>query len=265
MSAPYERYASIYDRIGQARFGQTMARLTLEWLQARDFEPDTVLDLATGTGAAALIFAKMGIPTTGLDRSEEMLERARFQAASNKLSVEFLLGEMQTFSLDEPVALVTSFYDSINYLLYDDDIRQTFRSVARALRPGGWFVFDVNTLSRYERSWNNSTEVAFKDDDTLAIYRSLFEPTSGISPLTLTVFERVDLQRNLWSRWDETHVERGYRLADIEAWLREIGFDVVAVEALNEKLMQLDGPATERSDRAVFFTRTMLPDPEPEE
>jgi len=255
MRSPYSAYAGVYDRSGQTRFGEAMARLTIEWLASQDFRPGTALDLATGTGAAALAFARVGIDATGLDRSPEMLAQAAEKARSEHLPINLIEGDMRAFDIDTPAALVTAFFDSVNYLISDQDLAACFQSVARALIPGGWFVFDMNTLDRYRQVWNDSTEIAFQDDATLVIYRSSFDPATGVSPLLLTAFERIDPERDLWRRWDETHIERGYPLAEIERMLAEAGLDPVSVEALNERTMSLEGPATERSARAVFFAQ----------
>lgn len=255
MRDPYSAYASIYDRVGQARFGTELARVTMTWLAEHGYHPATALDLATGTGAAALAFARDGLQVTGLDRSREMLAHAEQKAREAGLDIQFVAGDMTAFTIEHPVDLVTSYFDSLNYVLTDQALSQTFRSIARALNPDGWFVFDLNTLQRYFSAWNDATEIAFQDDDTLVIYRSSFDATTGISPLILTTFERASPGEDLWRRWDEQHDERGYRLSDVEAMLQEAGFRVASVEQLDERSMTLTGPATERSARAVFFAQ----------
>ncbi len=259
MTEPYEAYAAIYDRTGQSRFGTRLARITLDWLKAHGMEIESVLDLATGTGAAALVFAGTGLPTTGIDRSAAMLEQAAANAAVAGLRITFDQQDMRSFAIPDAVTLVTAYFDSVNYLVDDDDVRATFNSVFRALLPGGWFVFDLNTVARYDRAWNDSVDLAFEDADTFVIFRSSFDPSTARSPLTLTAFERTG---DAWHRWDETHIERGYRLAEIETWLREAGFEPVSVAQLNERTLALEGPATERSDRAVFFARKRSDSPE---
>jgi SAM-dependent methyltransferase len=255
MTAPYERYAGIYDHIGQTRFGTAMAQVTLDWLSERNVRPTLVLDLASGTGAATLAFARTGITATGLDRSPEMLNRLSSTAQHEHLPVELILGDMRTFALPRTFDLVTCFFDSINYLLTADDLLSAFTAVERALVPGGWYVFDVNTLDRYERAWNNVTELAFQDDFNYVIYRSTFDPATGLSPLTLTAFQRDQNQPEVWHRWDETHIERGYPLADLVQILSIAGLHCIDIAQLDERTMRLDGPTTERSSRAVFFVQ----------
>jgi SAM-dependent methyltransferase len=262
MRSPYSDYASIYDRVGQSRFGTELAKLTLAWLSEHGIRPTSALDLATGTGAAALEFARAGLTVTGLDRSAQMLNEARAKAHAADLTIEFLEQDIRSFSLNEPVDLVSCFFDSLNYLITDQDLLNTFRSVSTALNPAGWFVFDLNTIHRYNTAWNNSTELAFQDANTFVIYRSSFDPLTGISPLVLTAFERIAPNEDVWRRWDEQHDERGFPLALVQSMLQDAGMRVIAVEQLSERTMTLDGPATERSPRAVFFVQKSNAEPE---
>jgi ubiquinone/menaquinone biosynthesis C-methylase UbiE len=72
----YDAYAAVYDAVGQGEFGAALAARTLEWAAAGRAAPLRVLDLACGTGAAALTFAAAGHHVVGVDASAAMLERA---------------------------------------------------------------------------------------------------------------------------------------------------------------------------------------------
>src|SRR5258705_3281452 len=60
----------------------------------------TILDVGTGTGRAALLFARGGAKVTALDASEEMLAVARKRAADQSAAVRFVAGDAQ--ALDFP-------------------------------------------------------------------------------------------------------------------------------------------------------------------
>jgi ubiquinone/menaquinone biosynthesis C-methylase UbiE len=255
MQPPYSRYAAIYDRTGQHQFGAIMAERVLAWLGERGFPPMTALDLATGTGAAAMSFARHGIKTTGIDLSREMLDHARDKATDGGLLIDWLQGDMRTFSLDPPVDLAVCFFDSLNYLLEENDLRACFASVYNALRPGGWFIFDVNPIHRYATDWNESSDVAYSDEHLLCLFRSNFDADTHRSPLILTVFEREGDDSDLWRCWEEIHIERGYPLTVVVELLGAAGFDIAECRSLDEKQMVLAEPASETSMRAVFFAR----------
>src|SRR5262249_6908260 len=144
-SPPYTRYAAVYDLIGQRVFGERIAKATVTWLAARGITPRRVADLACGTGAATLVLAAGGAEAIGVDRSAEMLARAERAAAEAGLSVTWLEQDLRDLALPRPVDLATSFFDSINYLVEDGDLRTVFGRVSASLTDGGYFVFDLNT------------------------------------------------------------------------------------------------------------------------
>jgi ubiquinone/menaquinone biosynthesis C-methylase UbiE len=69
----------------------TQARVLMDMAGRIDERP--ILDVGTGTGRAALLFARGGAAVTGLDASEEMLTIARQRAAGEGLSVAFRRGD----------------------------------------------------------------------------------------------------------------------------------------------------------------------------
>ncbi len=42
--------------------------------------------------------------------------------------------------------LVTCWYGSLNFMTTNDDLQSTFNSISGALKPNGWFLFDINTV-----------------------------------------------------------------------------------------------------------------------
>ncbi len=58
-----------------------------------DVEGCRILDMATGTGRAALALARRGAKVTGVDASAEMLSVARRRAADSRLPVDFAEGD----------------------------------------------------------------------------------------------------------------------------------------------------------------------------
>jgi ubiquinone/menaquinone biosynthesis C-methylase UbiE len=64
---------------------------------ALDRKPDLkVLDVGTGTGALALLLAEMNHKVVGIDLSEKMLAQAREKARTNRLNVDFKIGDAES-------------------------------------------------------------------------------------------------------------------------------------------------------------------------
>lgn len=96
-----------------------------------------ILDLGTGPGFLALILAELGHEVTGLDISEGMLEKARYNARTRNLMIDFCLADAENLPFqDEDFDLVVS-----KYLLWT--LPHPERAVDewnRVLKPGGKVV-----------------------------------------------------------------------------------------------------------------------------
>ena len=80
---------------------QDQERVLAEFLG--DVSGRRILDMATGTGRAALALAKRGAIVTGVDASREMLSVARTRAADAGLSIEFAEGDAHALAFPDRV------------------------------------------------------------------------------------------------------------------------------------------------------------------
>ncbi len=113
----------------------------------------TACDLACGTGTTAVEFARAGIGMAGVDLSPTMCRLARRKAREAGVPLQVLHADMRSFRLPEPVDLVTCEYDALNHVPRKGDLDRVAKAVARALKPGGHFFFDVNNRIAFERVW----------------------------------------------------------------------------------------------------------------
>jgi SAM-dependent methyltransferase len=221
----YERYAAIYDRSGQIAFSLRMIPYLDEVLQRHPASGRSLLDLACGTGTVALSFARQGWEVYGVDGSASMLAEARRKGEQTALPLAVSQQDMRSFRLPHPVALVTCLYDSLNYMLTLDDLRQVFRHVSEALLPGGLFLGDMNTQKMIEHDWDDNT--FFVDGHDLAVVlQSEYDPQTRIGTVHLVGFEQ--LADGLYSRFDEEHAEIAYLDSATQAALEGAGLRVEA-------------------------------------
>jgi demethylmenaquinone methyltransferase / 2-methoxy-6-polyprenyl-1,4-benzoquinol methylase len=98
---------------------------------------DTVLDVATGTGAVAIELARRrGCAVVGLDQSREMLAEARLRIEELGLAASIELWHGNAENLPFPDASFDGL--TFTYLLrYVDDPAATLAELARVVRPGG--------------------------------------------------------------------------------------------------------------------------------
>ena len=99
--------------------------------------PADVLDVATGTGFAAKIEAKLGHRVTGIDLSESMLAEANAAAARDGLTIRF--------KLEDAIAptLAPASFDALTsrHLIWTlRDVATALANWRRLLRPGGRLI-----------------------------------------------------------------------------------------------------------------------------
>ncbi len=94
----------------------------------------TVLDVATGTGHAALVAARAFCETTGIDYVPALIESARARAAAEGLAVDFRIGDAEDLAFGS---------DSFDYVLsaigvmFTADHQRAADELVRVTRPGG--------------------------------------------------------------------------------------------------------------------------------
>lgn len=93
-----------------------------------------VLDIGTGTGNLALLCARAGARTTGLDLARRLLGIARDRADAERLDVTWLVADAQQVPLlDGDVDAVVS----CSAIVLIPDAPRSARELVRVLRPGG--------------------------------------------------------------------------------------------------------------------------------
>lgn len=222
----YEALASSYD--GLMADGDYRRRADfLERLFRRSAIPvETVLDLACGTGTIACLLAERGYGVIAADASEEMLTQAASKAAGLESNAPlFLCQAMPRLRLLQPVDAVVSTLDSLNYLTRTRDLRETLRRVYRWLKPGGQFLFDVNTPHKLRRMDGQ----VYMDEtaESFCVWRTFFSERTKVCTYQVDLFR---LQGDgAWERTFEEHRERAWEAEELRQYLAEAGFGAVSI------------------------------------
>jgi SAM-dependent methyltransferase len=99
-----------------------------------------VVDLATGTGNAALLAARIGAVVTGVDAAPRLIDVARDRAAGEGVQASFVVGDVGALPLEDgsfDVAL------SVFGLIFASDPSRAFAEMMRVLKPGGRALLSV--------------------------------------------------------------------------------------------------------------------------
>ncbi len=95
---------------------------------------EDVVDIACGTGNAALLAAALGARVVGVDAARRLLEVARERAQAQKVMLELRDGDLHALPVKDDAADVVL---SVFGVIFAQDPAQALREVARILRPHG--------------------------------------------------------------------------------------------------------------------------------
>lgn len=212
-----------------------------------DTEKNLVLDLGCGTGTFTEMMAKLGYDMIGIDLSQEMLNLAMHKKAETGSKTLYLCQDMRELDLYCTVGTVISVCDSVNYLLENEDVVETFAKVNKFLYPGGLFIFDFNTRYKYECVIGDTT-IAENRENCSFIWDNYYHEEEHINEYELTIF--VKEEKGLFRRFEENHFQRGYTLEEMMANVMSAGLQFVkAIDADTHK------EPCEESERVYIIAR----------
>lgn len=222
----YAGFAAVYDLfMDDVPYGEWRQRI-VEVLKEYGIEEGLVLDLGCGTGTLTELLAESGYDMIGVDASEEMLELAAEKKARSGHDILYLLQDMREFELYGTVRAVISVCDSVNYITEEADLLQVFRLVNNYLDPGGIFLFDINTVYKYETLLRENT-IAENREEGSFIWENYYDPKERLNEYDLTLFIRQE--DGLYRKYEETHFQRAYSVEQIRRLVEEAGMEVLKV------------------------------------
>lgn len=204
-------------------------------------ERNLVLDLGCGTGTLTRLLAKRGYDMIGVDNASAMLTIAMQKSEEEGLSSLYLLQDMRRLELYSTVGTVISVCDSLNYILEETELLETFRLVNNYLYPGGLFLFDFNTVYKYEQVIGDVT-IAENREECSFIWENYYDEKTQVNEYDLTVFVRE--QDGRFSRFQETHYQRGYTLSQMKELIEQAG--LAFLKAVDADTLQEVSVSSER-------------------
>ena len=158
LARPYARLATIYDFVMRHVDYNAWADYVEAVFARHAVNPVRVLDLACGTGTLALEMSRRGYDTSGADESEDMLDVARRKARNAGQALDFHTADLRCLLGLPSFDSVLCLYDSMNYMMCDEDMALALRQVRPIIEPAGVFIFDVCTEANSIRHFRDITE-----------------------------------------------------------------------------------------------------------
>ena len=132
--------AGRYDTPGVGMFSPEVLGPTTEKL-AGLAGTGAALEFAIGTGRVAIPLRERGVPVTGIELSQPMVDRLRTKVGADEIPV--VLGDMTTATAPGRFSLTYLVFNTIANLLTQAEQVACFRNAARHLAPGGSFVIEL--------------------------------------------------------------------------------------------------------------------------
>jgi len=210
--------AHIHDA-GFGSFAVAAAQELLAMLRAQGLRAGLVVDLGCGSGILAEAVTKAGYDLLGFDISADMIELARRRAPRATFRHASTLD-----AAIPPCIAVTSIGEVFNYL-FDPRrslarLAKLFAGVHRALRPGGFFLFDAALVGRVPKGKRRSYA---EMDGWACLYEAEEDPRAKLLTRRITTFRR---QGEAYRRDVEVHKLRLFERRELLDPLRRLGFRV---------------------------------------
>ena len=219
----YTGFAQVYDtfmdNVPYDEWGEYLVSL----LKKYGVEDGLVLDMGCGTGAMTRYLDAHGYDMTGIDVSEEMLTIAKEKSSPDIL---YLLQDMREFELYGTMRAAVSICDSMNYILEEDDLLQVFSLVNNYLDPGGIFIFDLNTVYKYQEILGEQT-IAEDREECSFIWDNFYDEEERINEYQLSLF--IQNEQGTYNKYEELHLQKAYEQEEVVSFLYEAGFSSVRV------------------------------------
>jgi ubiquinone/menaquinone biosynthesis C-methylase UbiE len=164
---------------------------------------DRVLDVATGSGNAAIAAARFGCEVTGTDYVESLIERARERAAAERLSIDFAVGDV------EDIEYESASYDAVVSVfgsMFAPDHRRAAGEMLRVTRRDGTIAL---------ASW---TPDGFIGDLFRTVAGFVPSPAGLASPMLWGTAEHLDEIFESKVSWNHTTETFTFRFPSAEAF-----------------------------------------------
>ena len=226
----FRQYGKYYDLFNQGKEYAAEAEYVLSVVQENSPAATAVLELGCGTGGHAFPLAERGCKVTGIDVSEEMIDRANRRMATrpqDTAALQFRVGDVRDFRAERTFDCVLSLFHVVNYQTSDSDLAAAFRTARTHLETGAMFVFDswygpaVVADPPYERT-RTFTHEEFTGKRTAT---PILNESTNVVELNL-VFEVRNAEDQLVEQFTERHAMRFLFTDEISEFLRQAGFEL---------------------------------------
>ena len=189
-----------------------------------------ILDVGCGTGRHAIELAKRGYQVTGIDLSEDQLNKAREKAGNEGVEVTFLQRDARDFSFGDPFDLVIMICEGAFPLMETGEMNyEILKHATKSLKEGGKFIF--TTLNGLFPLYHSVEEfcASTSEEGNATTYRS-----NTFDLMTFRDYNITEVEDDDGNKKELECNERYYVPSEISWLLKTLGY--IKIEIFGAKL-----------------------------
>lgn len=185
----------------------------------------TILEFGSGTGGHGLILKKSGYDIFGLERSEKMVNEAKFRGYPCEQA------DITDFTIDRKFDVVVSLFHVISYITSNSALEGVFRNASECLNSGGLFIFDVwySPAVYYQKPETRIKRVENNEIEVVRIAEPEIRTSENIVNVSYTIMVKEKETGN-WIEFRENHPMRHFSIPEIGLLAMTTGFTLVTAE-----------------------------------
>lgn len=223
----FEEYAGFYDLIYSEKRYEEEAAYIIKLLNKNGVSRgSTILELGTGTGRHAEILARESFYVTGIERSQEMIEKC---STSEHFSV--VEGDILHTRVGSDFDAALALFHVMSYLTTNDEIFQVLTNVKSQLKVGGIFLFDAWYTPAVLTQQPELRVKRFESED-ISLLR-IAEPTVDFSANLVSIdYSFFGRNKRLGKTFEfsEQHLMRHFSSPEVDLMARASGFELILAE-----------------------------------
>lgn len=222
----YHNFALVYDKVMEHAPYDKWTSFLMDIIKKYNKDIQNILDIGCGTGEITTRLAAQNYEMYGVDLSSDMLAMAMEKSLHKQVHVTWIQQDVKQLTGFQDIDMAISFCDVFNYIKTENDLLKSFKNIYESLRDGSLFLFDVHgeTYAKTKLMGHSFTD---RDESISYIWDCEHSDIAGELIHHLSFFVQTD--RDLYERFDETHVQRVFPLDTYKKLLQEANFSILNI------------------------------------
>ncbi len=225
----YSKLADIYDTVMENVNYDLWADFIDALILQHHPNPQTVLELACGTGSLSLSLDELECyDIVGTDKSIQMIKQARKKNQSMHCSVDFKVMDFLDINLKTNFDIVVSVFDSINYLHTPEEILRFLSEVKKVMNSDSLLIFDFTTPQNSVQAIDYlHNEEGYTNDNHRFLRESTYDPKTQIHTNLFKIQKLDEDRETVVKEYRETHEQRAYTLQQMLDIIDQTAYNIV--------------------------------------